>query len=54
MAPGISPASAIRWMTRASRPMIARAHTILIRSGASGEAACTTLSPRFTADASIP
>jgi hypothetical protein len=54
MAPGISPASAIRCMTRLSRPTIARAHAILIRSEATGEAACTMLSPRFTADASIP
>jgi hypothetical protein len=34
--------------------MIAHARTILIRSGGSGDAACTILSPRFTADASIP
>jgi hypothetical protein len=54
MAPGISPASAIRCMTRMSRPTIARARAILIRSGASGEAACTLLSPQFTVDASTP
>jgi hypothetical protein len=53
MAPGITPASAIRWMTRVSRPRIARARAILIRSGASGEAACTMLSPRFTANVSF-
>jgi hypothetical protein len=39
---------------RVSRPTIARARAILIRSATSGEAACTFLSPRFTVDASTP
>jgi len=38
MVPGISPASAICCITRASRPTIAQARAILIRSTTIGEA----------------
>jgi hypothetical protein len=46
MAPGISPFSAICCITRSSKPTIARARAILIRSGTIREA-LWALSPGF-------